>query len=170
MNSVLASAPLIGGIFQQFNDKTGMELAHQQAVTELDQSMTKNGVTVKLTSAYFDGVAVSITGFVDDGVEKGQNEPGEVSFDVNYGDGQGDRDAWLSDRSSTVKKVKGGYDFQWKMNYPYETILFLFTRHGAEGEDGAFIEKDGTASVYAFGCFFLILFGVFFDLINSERS
>ncbi|USK92873.1 DUF4179 domain-containing protein [Rossellomorea marisflavi] len=140
MNSVLASAPLIGGIFQQFNDKTGMELAHQQAVTELDQSMTKNGVTVKLTSAYFDGVAVSITGFVDDGVEKGQNEPGEVSFDVNYGDGQGDRDAWLSDRSSTVKKVKGGYDFQWKMNYPYETIddneILPVTIHSINGVKG----------------------------------
>ncbi|WP_372906992.1 hypothetical protein [Rossellomorea marisflavi] len=45
--------------------------------------MTMNGVTVKLTKAYFEGMVVSITGFVDEGVEKGQNEPGKVVFDVN---------------------------------------------------------------------------------------
>lgn len=84
MNNVLANAPLIGGIFQEFNDQRGLNLASQNAVTQLNESVTKNGVTVKLTSAYFDGSVVSITGFVDDGVENGRNEEGEVSFDVNF--------------------------------------------------------------------------------------
>ncbi|WP_075980172.1 DUF4179 domain-containing protein [Bacillus massilinigeriensis] len=127
MNRVLAIAPLIGGIFQEFGDSMGVELANQDAVTELNQSLTKNGVTVKLTSAYFDGNVVSITGFVDKNVEKGHNEKGEVSFDVNFEHNKGDNDPWLNGKSTDIKKVKGGYNFQWKMEYPYKTIKANFS-------------------------------------------
>ena len=126
MNKVLANAPLIGGIFQEFDDSMGLKLANQNAVTELNQSLTKNGITVKLTSAYFDGNVVSITGFVDEGVENGHNEKGEVSFDVNFEHNKGDNDTWLNG-SRDVRKVKGGYNFQWKMEYPYKTINENFT-------------------------------------------
>ncbi|MFH0068393.1 DUF4179 domain-containing protein [Peribacillus sp. NPDC056705] len=123
MNRVLANTPLIGGIFQEFNDSTGVELANQDAVTELNQSITKNGVTVKLTSAYFDGNVVSITGFVDEDVEKGHNEKGEVSFDVNFEHNKGDHDPWLNGKSNDIKKVENGYNFQWKMVYPYKSFM-----------------------------------------------
>lgn len=126
MNKVLANAPLIGGIFQEFNDSMGVELANQDAVTKLNQSLTKNGVTVKLTSAYFDGNVVSITGFVDEDVEKGGNEKGEVSFDMNFEHNKGDHDPWLG-VSRTIKKVENGYNFQWKMDYPYKTFKENFT-------------------------------------------
>ncbi|MDN4525112.1 DUF4179 domain-containing protein [Fictibacillus fluitans] len=122
MNKVLAKAPVIGGIFQEFNDATGVQLAQQNAVMQLNQAMTKNGVTVKLTSAYFDGNVVSVTGFVDDEVEKGHNEKGEVSFDVNFENNKGDHDPWLNGKSTDIKKVENGYNFQWKMNYPYQTF------------------------------------------------
>ncbi|MED2974571.1 hypothetical protein P4361_20315 [Fictibacillus sp. B-59209] len=59
---------MISGIFEEFNDSAGLELARQNAVTELNQAMTKNRLTVKLTSAYFDGNVVSVTGFVNDEV------------------------------------------------------------------------------------------------------
>ncbi len=126
MNKVLANTPLIGGIFQEFNDETGVELAQRDAVTELNQSITKNGVTVKLTSAYFDGNVVSITGFVDEDVERGQNEKGEVSFDMNFEHNKGDNDPWLSG-SRGIKKVENGYNFQWKMEYPYKSFKENFT-------------------------------------------
>ncbi|WP_260289007.1 DUF4179 domain-containing protein [Peribacillus aracenensis] len=127
MNKVLANTPLIGGIFQEFNDSMGVELANQDAVTELNQSLTKNGVTVKLTSAYFDGNVVSITGFVDEDVEKGHNEKGEVSFDVNFEHNKGDHDPWLNGKSNDIKKVENGYNFQWKMVYPYKSFKENFT-------------------------------------------
>ncbi|CAH0345004.1 DUF4179 domain-containing protein [Bacillus sp. CECT 9360] len=127
MNKVLANAPLIGGIFKDFDDSMGVELANQDAVTELNQSLTKNGVTVKLTSAYFDGNVVSITGFVDEDVEKGGNEKGEVSFDMNFENYKGDHDPWLRGRSNNIKKVEDGYNFQWKMEYPYKSIKENFT-------------------------------------------
>ena len=125
MNNVLANAPLIGVLFQEFNDPTGVDLAYKNAVTELNQAITKNGVTVKLTSAYFDGSAVSITGFVSEEVENGRNEKGEVSFDVNFEHNKGDNDPWL--RSNDIKKVENGYNFQWKMEYPYKSFNENFT-------------------------------------------
>lgn len=127
MNNVLANAPLIGAIFQEFNDTTGVDLDYQNAVTELNQAITKNGVTVKLTSAYFDGSVVSITGFVDEEVENGRNEKGEVSFDVNFEHNKGDRDPWLNGKSTDIKKVDNGYNFQWKMEYPYKSFNENFT-------------------------------------------
>lgn len=127
MNKVLANAPLIGGIFQEFDDSMGVELANQDAVTELNQSLTKNGVTVKLTSTYFDGNVVSITGFVDEDVEKGGNEKGEVSFDMNFEHYKGDHDPWLRGKSNDIKKVENGYNFQWKMEYPYKSLKENFT-------------------------------------------
>lgn len=140
MNKVLANTPLIGGIFQEFNDSMGVELANQDAVTELNQSLTKNGVTVKLTSAYFDGNVVSITGFVDEEVEKGHNEKGEVSFDMNFEHNKGDNDPWLNGKSTDIRKVKGGYNFQWKMEYPYksfkENSTLPITIHNINGIKG----------------------------------
>lgn len=127
MNKVLANTPLIGGIFQQFNDAIGVELTNQNAVTELNQAITKNGVTVKLTSAYFDGSVVSITGFVDEDVEKGHNEKGEVSFDVNFENNKGDNDPWLNGKSTDIKKVDNRYNFQWKLEYPYKSFKENFT-------------------------------------------
>jgi hypothetical protein len=140
MNKVLANTPLIGGIFQEFNDSMGVELANQDAVTELNQSLTKNGVTVKLTSAYFDGNVVSITGFVDEDVEKGHNEKGEVSFDVNFEHNKGDHDPWLNGKSNDIKRVENGYNFQWKMVYPYksfkENSTLPITIHNINGIKG----------------------------------
>ncbi|MDF9759473.1 hypothetical protein OKW24_001246 [Peribacillus simplex] len=140
MNKVLANTPLIGGIFQEFNDSMGVELANQDAVTELNQSLTKNGVTVKLTSAYFDGNVVSITGFVDEDVEKGHNEKGEVSFDMNFEHNKGDHDPWLNGKSNDIKKVENGYNFQWKMVYPYksfkENSTLPITIHNINGIKG----------------------------------
>ncbi|NHM31695.1 DUF4179 domain-containing protein [Neobacillus terrae] len=126
MNKVLANAPLIGALFQEFDDSTGVNLANQDAVTVLNQSQTKNGVTVKLTSSYFDGNIISITGFVDEDVEKGHNEKGEVSFDLNFEGNKGDHDPWLG-ISHDIRKVKNGYNFQWKTEYPYEKIPDQFT-------------------------------------------
>ncbi|MEQ2526770.1 DUF4179 domain-containing protein [Bacillaceae bacterium CLA-AA-H227] len=139
MNKVLAKAPFIGELFKEFNDSIGLSLAKQDAVTELNQTVTKNGVTVKLNSAYFDGNVVSITGFVDEGVDNGRNEKGEVSFDVNFEHYEGDYDPWLV--ANDIKKVENGYNFQWKMEYPYKTFQENFTLpitihniNGIEGE------------------------------------
>ncbi|WP_445505447.1 DUF4179 domain-containing protein [Niallia sp. 03091] len=122
MSRVLAKAPFIGEIFQEFEDSQGLSLAKQNLVTELNQSITKNGLTVKLTSAYFDGNVVSITGYVNGDLGKGHNEEGEVSFDVNFENNKGDHDPWLNGKSTDIRKKGKGYNFQWQMEYPYKEI------------------------------------------------
>ncbi|WP_170289390.1 DUF4179 domain-containing protein [Metabacillus lacus] len=140
MNKVLANAPFIGSLFQEFDDSIGADLAIQGAVTVLNTSQTNNGVTVKLTSSYFDGNIVSITGFVDENVENGHNEKGEVNFDVNFQGNKGDHDPWLGGMSNDIRKVKKGYNFQWRMNYPYENIqdnfILPLTIHSINGIKG----------------------------------
>lgn len=127
MNQVLAGAPLIGGIYEEFGDKMGLNLAQQNLVTELDQTVSKNGVKVKLNNVYFDGDVVSITGHVSGNLENEKNEKGEVSFDVNFENNTGDNDPWLNGMTTDIKDKGNGYDFQWKMTYPYKTIKNDFT-------------------------------------------
>lgn len=127
MNQVLASTPLLGGIYEKFGDKMGMHLAEQNLVTPITQAVTKNGVTVKLTNVYFDGDVVSITGNVSGDLSKGQNEPGEVSMDVNFENNKGDNDPWLNGMSTDMQEAGSGHDFQWKLNYPYKSIKETFT-------------------------------------------
>ncbi|MDQ0270632.1 DUF4179 domain-containing protein [Cytobacillus purgationiresistens] len=140
MNRVLAGAPIIGGIFEQFGDQMGMQLAQQDSVTELNQTVTKEGVTVQLNQAYFDGNVVSILGHVSGELNKGKNEEGELSFDVNFEENKGDDDPWLSSMSTDVNSKAGGYDFQWKLVYPYTTIdedfLLPITIHHINGIKG----------------------------------
>ncbi len=122
MNKVLADAPVIGGIYERFGDKMGLNLEKQHLVTELDQTITKNGVSVNLNNAYFDGDVVSVTGHVSGDLDKGTNEKGEVSFDVNFEDNKGDSDPWLNGKSTDINNTGNGYDFQWKLAYPYQTM------------------------------------------------
>ncbi|MGM0901318.1 MAG: DUF4179 domain-containing protein [Bacillota bacterium] len=141
MNQVLASTPLLGGIYEKFGDKMGMHLAEQNLVTPLTQEVTKNGVTVKLTNVYFDGDVVSITGNISGDLSKGHNEPGEVSMDLNFENNKGDNDPWLRGMSTDMQAGDNGHDFQWKINYPYKSIKENFTLpisihyiNGIEGE------------------------------------
>ncbi|RLQ97429.1 DUF4179 domain-containing protein [Falsibacillus albus] len=127
MNHVLAEAPLIGKIYQEFGDTMGMQLTQQHAVKELNKSLTRNGITVKLSSAYFDGNVISVIGHVSGDLKKGMNEKGELSFDLNVEDGKGDNDPWLNGMVKDIRKKGKGYDFQWKLYYPYETINDDFT-------------------------------------------
>lgn len=122
INKVLAKAPIIGELFKEFDDSRGVQLAQENRVTKLNESLTRNGVTVELTSAYFDGNIISITGWVDGDVEKGTNEPGEVSFDVNFENYKGDLDPWIDRMVTDIRKKDNGYIFQWQIKYPHRDI------------------------------------------------
>lgn len=122
MNQVLASAPFIGRIYEEFGDKLGIELAKDDLVTELDEEITQNGVTVKLKNAYFDGDIVSIIGNVSGDVGKG-----ELHLDVNFQNYKENTDLWLNNKSTAIKNSEDGYDFQWKLKYPYKEIEEDFT-------------------------------------------
>lgn len=126
MSQVFANVPLLGRLFASFEDSLGEKLASKELVTELNESITKNGVTVTLTSAYFDGVNVSITGHVKGKLRFNKGEEDEVSFDVNFDHNKGDADPWLGG-SHDIRKKGDGYDFQMVLIYPYVNIKENFT-------------------------------------------
>lgn len=139
-NQVLAKTPILGELYKKFDDKLGMKLAEENMVTNLNETITKNGVTLKVTSAYFDGFQVTIVGEV---YKKGKwpaNEPDEISFDMNFENYKGDADPWIDGKTSNFKQIKDGFEFHWTMNYPYEDIkenmVLPVTIHNINGVKG----------------------------------
>ncbi|MFB1050002.1 DUF4179 domain-containing protein [Paraliobacillus sp. JSM ZJ581] len=122
VNQVLAKVPFIGEIYEKFDDELGVKLAEKNLVTELNQDITKNGVTVELNDVYFDGNIVSIIGQVN-----GDLKTEEISFDVNFENNKGDNDPWLNGKSMDIEQSGDGYDFQWRLEYPHKVIKESFT-------------------------------------------
>ncbi|MCM3594882.1 DUF4179 domain-containing protein [Metabacillus idriensis] len=61
VTNVLASVPLLGSIYENFSFSIGKELASAELVTELNKKAASNGVSITLTSVYFDGNVVGVT-------------------------------------------------------------------------------------------------------------
>lgn len=61
VTNVLASVPLLGSIYENFSFSIGRELASAELVTELNEKATSNGVSITLTSVFFDGNVVGVT-------------------------------------------------------------------------------------------------------------
>lgn len=61
IGNVLAHVPLIGDYYQKFQLSVGEELASEQLITEINESVTNNGVTMTVTSAFYDGHFLGLT-------------------------------------------------------------------------------------------------------------
>ncbi|MEM5017602.1 DUF4179 domain-containing protein [Metabacillus indicus] len=62
VNGVLASVPLIGSLYEPFSSFTiGKELASAGLVKELNEKAESGGISITLTSAYYEGNVVGIT-------------------------------------------------------------------------------------------------------------
>ena len=61
IGNVLAQVPLIGDYYQKFQLSVGEELASEQLITEINESVTNNGVTMTITSAFYDGHFLGLT-------------------------------------------------------------------------------------------------------------
>ncbi|MGD6793186.1 DUF4179 domain-containing protein [Metabacillus indicus] len=62
VNGVLASVPLIGSLYEPFSSFTiGKELASAGLVKELNEKAESGGISMTLTSAYYEGNVVGIT-------------------------------------------------------------------------------------------------------------
>ncbi|MGE8207304.1 DUF4179 domain-containing protein [Heyndrickxia sp. NPDC080065] len=61
MTKVLASVPVIGSIYKSFDMKMGKELEAKNLVTKISQTASDKGITITLTSVYYDGIYIGIT-------------------------------------------------------------------------------------------------------------
>lgn len=79
IGNVLAQVPFIGDYYQKFQMPIGEEMASEQLITEINESVTNNGVTMTITSAFYDGhflgITFEATGANLTGQIGGDNEP-----------------------------------------------------------------------------------------------
>ncbi len=61
IGNVLAQVPYIGDYYQKLQLPIGEEIASEQLLTEINDSVTNNGVTMTITSAFYDGHFLGIT-------------------------------------------------------------------------------------------------------------
>ena len=61
IGNVLAQVPFIGDYYQKLQMPLGEEMASEQLITEINESVTNNGVTMTITSAFNDGHFLGIT-------------------------------------------------------------------------------------------------------------
>jgi len=100
ISHALANSPVLNSAYHYFYDTVGRKLIMQKAVTELNQTSESNGIKIKLTSVYYDGVEIGITGTMDGELKYNKGEEDEYNLDYNFFDGKGDSDPWLSNAQS----------------------------------------------------------------------
>ncbi|THE10754.1 DUF4179 domain-containing protein [Bacillus timonensis] len=61
INQVLAQVPIIGGIYENYQMPIGQNLAAEQLITEINETVENNGVKMSITSIFYDGSYVGLT-------------------------------------------------------------------------------------------------------------
>jgi len=117
ISRVLADAPIIGGLYVNFNDMVGRSLEKQNLVKELNQTYTSNGVDVALTSAYYDGYLIGIT-FDVKGILQEEDGYYYALYELFNGDPLADETKELT----TLTKTKDGYTGHIRIVYPYKDL------------------------------------------------
>lgn len=83
IGNVLAQVPVVGDYYQMLHMPVGVEMASEQLVTEINESVTTNGVTMTVTSAFYDGRFLGLT-FKATGPELPENLPTDVGPEAGY--------------------------------------------------------------------------------------
>lgn len=61
LSHVMADVPILGKVYETFNDSVGRSLQSQELITELNQTASNKGIDVSITNAYYDGAVVGVT-------------------------------------------------------------------------------------------------------------
>ncbi|MEH7385293.1 DUF4179 domain-containing protein [Bacillus sp. JJ1521] len=61
INQVLAQVPIIGGIYENYQMQIGQDLAADQLITEIYETVENNGAKMSITSIFYDGSFVGLT-------------------------------------------------------------------------------------------------------------
>ncbi|MCR8850473.1 DUF4179 domain-containing protein [Rossellomorea sp. SC111] len=114
LSHVMADVPILGKVYETFNDSVGRSLESQELITELNQTASNKGIDVSITNAYYDGAVVGVT-FKAKG-KMNSEENGQVAgfyeiFDGNEG---------ISDSKEYVymEPADDGYIGHIQLSYP----------------------------------------------------
>ncbi|MEH7236695.1 DUF4179 domain-containing protein [Bacillus sp. JJ1562] len=106
VNQVLAQVPIIGGIYENYQMPIGQDLAAEQLITEINETVENNGVKMSITSIFYDGSYVGLT-FKASGENLSNTFGGETGPESGYSykmfDGK-DESGWGSAMGTTTKQ------------------------------------------------------------------
>ena len=83
IGNVLAQVPVVGDYYQMLHMPVGVEMASEQLVTEINESVTTKGVTMTVTSAFYDGHFLGLT-FKATGEDLAENLTSDSGPEVGY--------------------------------------------------------------------------------------
>jgi len=106
VNQVLAQVPIIGSIYDNYQMTIGQNLAAEQLITEMNQTVENNGVKMSITSIFYDGSYVGLT-FKASGDNLSETFGGETGPESGYSykmfDGK-DESGWGSTMGTITKQ------------------------------------------------------------------
>lgn len=118
ISHVLAEAPIVGGLYEKFNDVVGRNLESQKLITQLNEKATNKGIDVSITSSYFDGAVVGVT-FDVEGKAKKDQEGNLIAF---YEIFNGDERISETKEITYLKETKIGWTGHIQISYPYSDL------------------------------------------------
>ncbi len=118
ISHVMAEVPLLGKVYETFNDTIGRTLQSQKLITALNEKASSKGIDVSITNAYYDGAVVGVTFKVKGNVQA--EESGQVVGFYEIFDG----DAGISDSKELVymEPTEDGYIGHIQLSYPKSNL------------------------------------------------
>jgi len=123
VTAVLASVPIIGSIYENFNSDIGKKLESNGLVGKLNEKASDHGIDVTVTSAYYDGNNIGIT-FKADGKGISENLSKSTGPEAGYSLKQYDgveQKQWSGTREPLLKKGEE-YIGAMTLEYPLKTL------------------------------------------------
>jgi hypothetical protein len=111
---VLAAVPLVGNLYNNFNDLVGRNLETQQLIIQLNETTSSKEISITITSAYYDGGVIGITFEVMGDVKKDANGQYSAFYEIFGGD------LSVSDSKEIVylKSTDSGFTGHIQLYYP----------------------------------------------------
>lgn len=114
LSHAMAEVPLVGNVYNAFNDAVGRNLQTQDLITELNQTSSYKGIDVSVTRAYYDGAVIGVTFSVKGSLKT--EEDGQVQGFYEIYDGKDG----ISDSKELVylQPTENGYTGHIQFSYP----------------------------------------------------
>ncbi|WP_077622641.1 DUF4179 domain-containing protein [Sediminibacillus massiliensis] len=136
-SKAMTDLPVIGSIYDSFNDLVGRDLESEQLITALDKTASSRGIDVTVKSAYYDGAVIGVTFDVEGNVKPEQNGELQGFYQIF----EGDESLGETKEIVHMKPVENGFTGHVQLHYPKSDLpadttfpLEFLTIGGKEGD------------------------------------
>ncbi len=121
MSHALSNVPLLGQLYGGFNDSVGKDLETKKLVTRLNQTASSQGITVKITSAYYDGAEIGMTFQADGDLQTDKNGHFRAFYEV-FGNDHSITESMETKELADTKTTKAEHTGHIQISYPKQEL------------------------------------------------